>query len=47
MNGSIGKEDFRLSRVVTRNILDFFFSSTLVYWLKIFIFISNNKTKGT
>lgn len=48
MNDSTGKEDFRLSREVTRNTLDFFFSfSTLVCLLKILIFISNNKTKGT
>lgn len=49
MNDSTGKEDFGLSREVTRNTLDFFFFSfsTLVCLLKILIFISNNKTKGT
>ena len=46
MNDSTGKEDFGLSREVTRNTLDFFFFSfsTLVCLLKILIFISNNQT---
>lgn len=47
MNDCTGKEDFGLSREVTRNTLGFFFFLSVHCVLKILIFIPNNKTKGT